>query len=236
MKFEIIPVIDIQRGLVVRAVMGRRDLYRPIETPLSSSSDPVAVAVGLLKLHSFDKLYVADIGAIERRGDNMSIVARLRARFPDIDLWFDHGASTPDEVARWLDRDLGTLVLGSESQVSGDTVSAFIDNPRIALSLDYRGENFMGPPVLLDPSHWPRKVIAMTLGRVGGLEGPDFERLATLRSRRRGANCLIYAAGGVRDSQDLERLAAMKLAGALVASALHDGRLDERALARLAGQ
>jgi phosphoribosylformimino-5-aminoimidazole carboxamide ribotide isomerase len=236
MKFEIIPVIDIRRGLVVRAVMGRRHLYRPIETPLSSSPDPVAVAAGLLKLHAFDKLYVADIDAIERHGDNMPIVARLRVRFPDIDLWIDNGASTPDEVARWLDRDLGTLVLGSESQVSGDTVGAFIDNPRIALSLDYRGEDFQGPLVLLDPSHWPRSVIVMALGRVGGLEGPDFERLATLRARGRAANCLIYAAGGVRDSQDLERLAEMELAGALVASALHDGRLDERALARLAGQ
>ena len=40
MKLDIIPVIDLRHGLVVRAVMGRRELYRPIETPLSRTADP----------------------------------------------------------------------------------------------------------------------------------------------------------------------------------------------------
>jgi phosphoribosylformimino-5-aminoimidazole carboxamide ribotide isomerase len=236
MKFEVIPVIDIQGGLVVRAVMGRRDLYRPIETPLSSSPDPVAVATGLLKLHAFDKLYIGDIDAIERQGDNTAIVSRLQARFPHISIWTDNGSSTPDEVTRWLDRDLGTLVLGSESQLSGDTVRAFVDNPRIVLSLDFRGADFQGPPTLLDPSCWPRGIIVMTLARVGSVEGPDFERLTAIRARGGGANCLIYAAGGVRDGQDLVRLAGMGVTGALVASALHSGRLNEHHLVQLAGQ
>jgi phosphoribosylformimino-5-aminoimidazole carboxamide ribotide isomerase len=227
MKFDVIPVIDIRDGLVVRAVMGRRDMYRPIETPLSPSPDPLAVASGLLKLHAFAKLYIADIDAIEGGGDNTRIVAKLREQFPHIGMWTDNGVSAPNEVAQWLDGDLGTLVLGSESQVSGDTVRTFIDNPRIALSLDFRGAAFQGPPVLLDPSHWPRRVIVMTLARVGAMEGPDFERLTALLARARGANRLIYAAGGVRGVDDLARLANLGIAGALVASALHDGRLKE---------
>ena len=32
---EVIPVIDIKGGAVVRARMGRREQYRPIQTPLS---------------------------------------------------------------------------------------------------------------------------------------------------------------------------------------------------------
>jgi phosphoribosylformimino-5-aminoimidazole carboxamide ribotide isomerase len=35
----------------------------------------------------------------------------------------------------------------------------------------------------------------------------------------------IYAAGGVRDAADLAALARAGIAGALVATALHDGRL-----------
>jgi phosphoribosylformimino-5-aminoimidazole carboxamide ribotide isomerase len=61
---EIIPVIDVMGGVVVRARMGQRDRYRPIATPLSATSDPVDVARGLLAVHAFKTLYVADLDAI----------------------------------------------------------------------------------------------------------------------------------------------------------------------------
>src|SRR4029453_4474178 len=50
---EIIPVVDLKGGAVVRARMGRRAEYRPIETPLAATSDPVNVARGLLSVHAF---------------------------------------------------------------------------------------------------------------------------------------------------------------------------------------
>ena len=37
---DVIPVIDIKNGQVVHAQGGRRDSYRPIQTPLSATSDP----------------------------------------------------------------------------------------------------------------------------------------------------------------------------------------------------
>ncbi|MDE2121341.1 MAG: histidine biosynthesis protein, partial [Betaproteobacteria bacterium] len=43
-----------------------------------------------------------------------------------------------------------------------------------------------------------------------------------------------YAAGGVRDAADLLELRELGLHGALLASALHDGRLDAAQLRRLA--
>src|SRR4051794_1159067 len=47
-SMEIIPVIDLKDGTVVRARMGRRDQYQPIVTPLSPTSDPLDVARALL--------------------------------------------------------------------------------------------------------------------------------------------------------------------------------------------
>jgi phosphoribosylformimino-5-aminoimidazole carboxamide ribotide isomerase len=64
---EIIPVVDLKGGVVVRARMGRREEYRPIETPLAPTSDPVDVARGLLSVHPFATLYVADLDAIAGR-------------------------------------------------------------------------------------------------------------------------------------------------------------------------
>ena len=91
---------------------------------------------------------------------------------------------------------------------------------------------FKVPPSFSDPSSWPERVIAMTLARVGGGSGPDFERLAELR--RIGPRHRIYAAGGVRGREDLLCLAEMGVKGVLIASALHDGRLTGSEIAEFA--
>jgi len=232
MALDILPVIDVRNGVVVRAVKGRRDLYRPIETPLSAGADPVAVASGLLRLHPFDKLYIADLDAIEGNGHNTGAVMTLRQRFPKLDIWTDNGTAGAEAVYAWFGADRGTLVLGSESQIDGETVRRFRHEPRLVLSLDFRADAFQGPPELLDPARWPARVIAMTLARVGGTDGPDFERLEVLRSVHPA--CRIYAAGGVRGKADLERLVQLGVNGVLVASALHDGRLDASEIAAFA--
>ena len=102
-------------------------------------------------------------------------------------------------------------------------LAALRDEERVVLSLDFAGERFLGPPAILAaPQLWPARAIVMTLGRVGADAGPDFERLASLR---RPGGSALYAAGGVRGPDDLAALARAGVKGALVASALHDGRL-----------
>ena len=217
---QVIPVIDLMAGQVVRARMGERDAYRPIATPLAATPDPVDVAAGLLRLAPFPTLYVADLDAIRGIGDNFAALAQLCAAFPGLALWIDNGAA--DAKALEATRAYGAPVLGSESQRDSALVAA---TPDALLSLDFRGDAFEGPPDLLAKSElWPEQLIVMTLGRVGSGAGPDLDRLADIRARA-GARRL-YAAGGVRDGADLKALARAGAAGVLVASALHDGRLD----------
>ena len=221
---EIIPVIDLRGGLVVRARMGQRDQYRPIETPLSPTSDPVDVARGLLSVFPFRTLYLADLDAIEGTGDSEAVLARLKAVFPQLEFWVDNGIADAKAARAWLDAGLGNLVLGSEAQFDASLVAGLNNDPRIILSLDFRGDAFIGPPSLLAaPDVWPRRIIVMTLARVGSGAGPDLERLTDIA--RRCGDSRIYAAGGVRDAADLAALQHAGIAGALVASSLHDGRL-----------
>ncbi len=227
---EIIPVIDLKRGQVVRARLGRREEYRPIETPLARTSDPVDVVRGLISLHPFQTLYLADLDAIEATGDNDDALRRVKAAFPDLTLWIDNGLRTLEVARTRLDARWGDLVLGSESQQGLQMMRALAGDAHIVLSLDFRGEAFQGPPELLaDPGLWPRRVIAMTLARVGSGAGPDIGRLAMLRAF--APDCMLYAAGGVRDIADIQTLAAAGIAGALVATSLHDGRLGPREIA-----
>jgi phosphoribosylformimino-5-aminoimidazole carboxamide ribotide isomerase len=69
----------------------------------------------------------------------------------------------------------------------------------------------------------------MTLARVGSGAGPDLKRFAAIRSIAEERE--IYAAGGVRDGADLSALKAAGAAGALIATALHDGRVGRADLA-----
>jgi phosphoribosylformimino-5-aminoimidazole carboxamide ribotide isomerase len=226
---NIIPVLDLRGGAVVRAEMGQRDLYKPIVTPLSPTSDPVDVTRGLLSVHPFTTFYLADLDAIEGTGDNAKVLHRLRDAFPALAFWVDNGVAEVAAAERWLDAGLGDLVVGSETQRDMTLVRRLTEQDsntkdRVVLSLDFRGDAFQGPPALIDgPAAWPQRVIVMTLARVGSGAGPDLDRLRAIRDAAPGR--AIFAAGGVRDGADLAALRDAGVAGALVATSLHDGRL-----------
>ena len=181
---EIVPVLDLKGGMVVRAHMGQRDQYRPLKTPLSPTSDPVDVTYGLLSVHPFKTLYIADLDAIEGTGDHRGTLTRLKAAFPRLTLWIDNGIADRHRAEDLLDAGLGHLILGSETQADLALVRHFAAEPRVALSLDFRGVSFQGPPELLnEPTCWPQKVIVMTLARVGSGAGPDLETLSAICGR-----------------------------------------------------
>jgi len=231
---QIIPVIDLKDGTVVHARMGERALYRPIETPLAHGSDPIDVVTGLLSVHPFTALYVADLDAIAGIGHNRAALQRLKQAIPQLTLWVDSGIANLDTAADWLQQGLGHLVLGSESQHDAALAHHLAENAQVVLSLDFRGPEFQGPPALLAQSDvWPQRVIAMTLHRVGSHSGPDLARLAAVKAAA-GAARDVYAAGGVRDAADLRALAQANIAGALIASSLHDGRITAADLQQMA--
>jgi phosphoribosylformimino-5-aminoimidazole carboxamide ribotide isomerase len=229
---DVIPVLDLKDGVVVHARMGRRDQYRPIETPLSPSSMPADVARGLLAIYPFKTFYVADLDAIERKGNNNGGLARLRNDFPHLALWVDSGVNDLREARQWLQLDLGHLVLGSETQTDDRLITSCRGDERVILSLDYRGDTFLGPVALWEnvPA-WPSKIIVMTLARVGSESGPDMHRLNAIKCR--APEKQLYAAGGVRDASDLATLAQHGISGALVATSLHNGTLTGAQIASL---
>jgi phosphoribosylformimino-5-aminoimidazole carboxamide ribotide isomerase len=169
------------------------------------------------------QVYIADLDAIEGRGDHAEIIAALAEANPDIAFWVDAGLAAA-AVPGWQAEGGGIAVIGSESQSIAVPLP-----PGSVLSLDFRGDRFLGPAALLyDASLWPDNVIVMTLARVGMAAGPDTERLAGVLAR--AGTRRIYAAGGVRDTEDLRHLRDLGVAGALVATALHNGKITNDTL------
>ena len=221
---QAIPVIDLMGGEVVGARMGDRASYRPLESQLASTSDPVSVVRGLLAVYPFPTLYVADLDAIQSNGDNLPALRRIRAEFPTLQMWVDNGAADSAALEAFIGADLGVPVIGSESQRDSRLLAQHRGSRRIVLSLDFRDDAFQGPgEILAEPALWPRRIIVMTLARVGSGAGPDLGRFAEIRSIASG--CEIYAAGGVRDAADLSALKAAGASGALIATALHERRI-----------
>ncbi|WP_428422916.1 HisA/HisF-related TIM barrel protein [Methylibium sp.] len=230
---HIIPVIDLLGGQVVRAVRGDRQHYRPIESALCHSADPLTVASRLCEHCAIDTLYVADLDALQGRAPQVDTVAALLEARPALQLWLDAGFGGHADAERLLSR-LGpsatrvTPVFGSESLRARDELARCFEPPsRALLSLDQRHGMPLDPAGVWDaPALWPQRLIVMTLSRVGSGGGPDLDTLAAVRTR--APQALLIGAGGVRDDGDL---AAAEAAGAqawLIASALHDGGLPAR--------
>ena len=155
---QVIPVLDLKGGLVVHARMGEREHYRPIRTPLSPTSNPNDVARGLLSVYPFSSFYIADLDAIAGAGNNDAVLAELKANFPHSTFWVDNGIADRASAERWLDADLGHLVLGSETQRDEAVLRRLCKDDRIVLSLDYRGDDFVGPAALLsNVDAWPSR-------------------------------------------------------------------------------
>jgi phosphoribosylformimino-5-aminoimidazole carboxamide ribotide isomerase len=234
-SLAIIPVIDLRDGQVVHARFGQRSLYRPLQSILCDGNAPARVIEGFLRLYPFATVYAADLDAIEGTGSNEATLQALKRRFPALKLWVDAGFRDATQCREWLARGIGDLVLGSERQSDAATLSLLVASAwvdRIILSLDFSGDRFLGPSELLNPALWPARVIVMTLGRVGSNQGPDLARLTEILGRNDGRH--LFAAGGVRDGKDLRTLAKLGVAGALIASALHAGRIGREEVASFA--
>lgn len=224
-SFQLIPVIDLMRGQVVHAKLGQRERYAPINSRLCGTSNGLDVVVALLKLYPFKMLYIADIDAILGNGNHDALIEKINQTFPNLAIWLDSGTHQTSCKAK--------PVLGSESMFN---LESYLENKNShVLSLDFNAQGAMGISDLHETAKfWPDEVICMTLNAVGSGAGADTLRLQQLiefnKARKNPAK--LYAAGGVRNIDDLQTLASMRLAGALMASALHNGQITSEDIAK----
>ena len=235
---QVIPVLDLLDGHAVRAIRGDRANYRPIQSTLCATSEPVAVARALTAATAAPALYVADLGAIMARDAAFLTLTALgtglnRAPF---EIWLDAGfADFPSMLAHFsligrIDDTTTRIVpvFGSESLRSLDALrEAEAAGYAPILSLDHRGRQLIAAPdiahALRSPESWPSRVIVMTLDQVGADAGPDLDTFSQIHAQ--AGQRMTIGAGGIRHRDDLDAASRSGAHAWLVASALHDGRL-----------
>ena len=238
---QIIPVIDLLGGQVVRGIGGRRSEYRPIESKLAGGSDPGAIAAAFVEQFGATTCYVADLDAIERA--QFDVASWKSIADAGLTLWLDAGIGNCDRqacVSDWC-REGGIeadFVIGSETLDSEEELHALADHaqaPRLIFSLDLRagrvlsrirGWSSLVPQQIADRAVAAgiARIIVLDLADVGTGGGTrTLDLCRELRARYRQID--LITGGGVRGSDDLRKIAAAGCAAALVASAMHDGRL-----------
>jgi phosphoribosylformimino-5-aminoimidazole carboxamide ribotide isomerase len=247
---RVVPVIDLKGGVVVRGVAGRRDEYRPIVSQLTNDPSPGAVAATLAGAFSFREAYIADLDAIAGQTPDVAAYLAIASSLPR--LWIDAGVSDVASFERLVDvgdqRKISPqLIVGLESLASLAALQQVVarhGSGNVVFSLDLKS----GQPITRIEA-WKDKqadeiaqaVVAIGINRMIVLDLADVgmgRGTGTLdlvrRLRTAHAQLEIIAGGGVRSVGDLHSLADAGCSAALVASALHDGRLCAEEIAQFA--
>jgi phosphoribosylformimino-5-aminoimidazole carboxamide ribotide isomerase len=239
---QIIPVLDLKNGQVVRGVAGRREEYRPIVSRLTSSAHPLAIARVFRDHFGLTELYLADLDAIAGRPPALALYAALRAL--GVRLWVDAGVRDAAAATELAAFGVATVVVGLET-VRGPGVlreaCAALGPERLLFSLDLKNGSPLGDLTPWNCSDgWSiaeeaiaagvRRILVLDLARVGGSGGTGTDGLCARLAAAHPA-IAVAAGGGVGGSADLERLRQCGVRAVLVASALHDGRLRREDLA-----
>jgi phosphoribosylformimino-5-aminoimidazole carboxamide ribotide isomerase len=242
---RVIPVLDLKGGVAVHAVRGERHAYRPVESVLSPSADPVALAQAFQERLGSDACYVADLDAITGAGDHGAIIGAIAAL--GVSVWLDAGVATAEGARRAVACGAARVIIGTETLRDLRDLPALTGAVRAAgrgradsiLSLDHRdGQLLGGTPAVaaagaadlaaLARAAGLRAFIVLDLARVGARTGPPVETARRYQEHLPDAE--IVLGGGVRDRQDLRALAQAGYHGVLIGTALHTGVLGREDL------
>ena len=235
---QIIPVIDLLNDplndpisdcRVVHAKRGQRQHYQAIQSQLRDSFAPLDIVAALLELYPFKTLYIADLNAICGAGNNNAAIEAICQAHPKLTIWLDCGIGQMNARALHIGGSIRPVV-GSENieNLQDYRAISYACQSKHVLSLDYSATSAMGIAELHKSARfWPDNTICMALNAVGSAQGPDMQKLNEVfhLNAARKSPSRIYAAGGIRNMDDLAALASMRVAGALLATALHDGSI-----------
>ena len=231
---QLIPVLDVLGGQVVRGIGGERDRYQANVSQLVSGSDPVETALAFRQFAGVSTIYLADLDALQ--GGNCAVTTIEALVSTGCSLAVDAGVSTVDEARLLIDRGVEQVVIALETLTNFEFLDRIVENvtpERLVFSLDMKngvllGQAARGQQPLQVIRHvlkaGIKNIIVLDLADVG--KGHGFQRLDLCRCiKEQSLNVRIWSGGGIRGSDDLPTLASHPLDGILIASALHDGRL-----------
>lgn len=212
---------------------GDRARYEPVESALITvRGDALALAQAYAAVLRTTEMYVADLDAIGGGAVQLAMHQRLSRLTRS---WIDAGVRSEGDACALIDAGADRVVVGLETLTGFELLRDIVltlGADRVVFSLDLRD----GAPLAsndafcaMTPHELARRavdagvetVIVLDVARVGSASGTDETMMRELRATLPGVD--LIAGGGVRNREDLDRLAAIGANGALVATAVHRG-------------
>lgn len=241
---QILPVLDLLGGVVVRGVAGQRERYRPIVSRIVDVATPIDVARAFRRQFGLSQLYVADLDAILHHRPNFEIYRQLAD--DQFDLLIDAGIRDLETAAKIFESGAGALIAGLETTPNPQFLSALIrlcGQQRLIFSIDLKAGQLLTAGTAwreLTPLQLAKtcihlgvdRLIILDLAQVGSSNGISTLSLCA-DIRKLAPEVQLITGGGIRHLDDLQQLAAARITGVLIASALHDGQISRDDLDQL---
>lgn len=241
MKLELLPAIDIVNGKAVMLHQGVAGSETDYGSPVDAVKDWVS--------RGAEWVHIVDLDRAFGRGSNTELIKQVIDLTGDVKVELSGGirdtASLEEILAIGPTRvNIGTAAL-ENPEWTAEIIAEYGD--KIAVSLDVRGETLAGRgwtkeggniwDVLerLEASRCPRYVVT-DVTQDGTLQGPNVALLAEICRR---TDKPVVASGGISSLADLEELRALVpagLEGAIVGTALYDGKFTLQEALEAAGR
>ena len=228
----IYPAIDLFEGRAVRLYKGdyaQMTVY---------NEDPAAVAADF-KAKGATHIHMVDMeGAKSGTTPNLATICRVKEQtglFCEV----GGGIRNMETVSKYLDAGLDRVILGTAAVTDPDFAKAAVDayGEKIAIGVDIK-DGFVAVKGWTEKSSLEafafcaqmekigiKTLICTDISKDGAMQGPNAELYKAL-SGQLGMD--IIASGGVSNIDDIRRLAAMELHGAIVGKAYYTGAVDLR--------
>ncbi|MFX1569788.1 MAG: HisA/HisF-related TIM barrel protein [Promethearchaeota archaeon] len=235
-NFRIIPVIDILNSKAVHAIKGERDKYKPFESYLFQSSDPIEIIQLINRRLGFDELYIADLDSILYKKPNFEILNEIMA-IPKLEIILDPGIVDQKDITNFSGYNIKGLILGLETLKTIKVIEQslqILEQNEIIVSVDmFKGQIISHAKdirahdpirlIKLLESLGIRNIILLDLFRVGQKIGGIPPLYLDIVKNFTGD---IYVGGGIKNYRDILDYKEQNFAGILIATALYDGTIN----------
>jgi len=235
-SFELLPAIDVAKGLSVRLSAGDENSEESFGSPLEIASNWIS--------HGASWIHLVDLDAAFGRGENRKLIAEVVASCSSAKVQLSGGIRNDDSLAAATATGATRINLATSALTDMDWVETAIakHGQLLSVSLDVSGSQLIARGTREQVGELEKilqqleqfgceRYVVTDVARDGTLNGPNIELLEKVLSLTAKP---VITSGGIANLSDLEQLMLLRpkgLAGAILGKALYVGRFSlEQAL------